>query len=368
MAQLDGLFAPCTVAGLNLANRIVMAPMTRSMSPAGVPGPEVAAYYARRAATGVGFIITEGTAVDRPGALDDPNVPHFHGAASLAGWKRVVEAVHAAGGKIAPQLWHVGAYAGRRSVWADGDPRIEGPSGLRGPGEPSGRVMSDSDIADTLDAYGKAARAAADLGFDAVEIHGAHGYLCDQFFWSQTNRRQDAFGGPAVADRARFAGAVVQAIRRAVPPDFPVLFRFSQFKQQDYAAKLAHTPDELAMLLQPLAAAGVDLFHASQRRFWEPEFSGSALNLAGWAKKVTGKPAITVGSVGLDGDYIGNREGSASAPAALDELLARLDRGEFDLVAVGRALLGDYDWAQKIRQGQTESLKSFAVADLQTYF
>ncbi len=94
------------------------------------------------------------------------------------------------------------------------------------------------------------------------------------------------------------------AVRETVSPEFPVIFRYSQWKQEAYDARLAETPEELEAILTPLAAAGVDAFHASTRRYWIPEFDDSELNLAGWTKKLTGKPAITVGSVGLDGDFI----------------------------------------------------------------
>ena len=110
--SLDALFSPFTIKGLTLPNRIVMAPMTRSFSPNGIPTSDVAAYYRRRAEGGVGLIVTEGTVVERPAARNDANVPVFHGEA-LPEWKSVVEEVHAAGGLIAPQIWHVGSARGR---------------------------------------------------------------------------------------------------------------------------------------------------------------------------------------------------------------------------------------------------------------
>jgi 2,4-dienoyl-CoA reductase-like NADH-dependent reductase (Old Yellow Enzyme family) len=115
----------------------------------------------------------------------------------------------------------------------------------------------------------------------------------------------------------------------------------------------------LEAFLAPLAEAGVDIFHCSNRRFWEPEFEGSDLNFAGWAKKLTGVPTITVGSVGLSGEFVAAYAGEASQPASIDDLLRRLERDEFDLVAVGRALLQDPDWAVKIRQGRNDELMSF---------
>jgi 2,4-dienoyl-CoA reductase-like NADH-dependent reductase (Old Yellow Enzyme family) len=194
MPNLDVLFEPYRVNALYLPNRAVMAPMTRSMSPGGVPTAEVAGYYRRRAENGVGLIITEATGVGRPAALNEPDMPHFHGEAALAGWKKVVDEVHAAGGRIAPQLVHVGH-----------------------------------------------------------------------------------------------------------KPAFPEIDR--------------------------------------------------ELNLAGWAKKLTGVTSITVGSVGLSGDVYESFSGKSAGVAALDGLLARLERGEFDLIAVGRALLQDPAWLEKVRQG-----------------
>jgi 2,4-dienoyl-CoA reductase-like NADH-dependent reductase (Old Yellow Enzyme family) len=151
-----------------------------------------------------------------------------------------------------------------------------------------------------------------------------------------------------------------------VGPDFVIIQRLSQWKQQDFTVKNAPTPDELAQWLSPLADAGVDIFHCSQRRFWEPEFDGSHLNFAGWAKKLTGKATITVGSVGLSGEFIGGMSGEASKPASIENLLERLDRNEFDLVAVGRALLVDPHWVEKVRDGRDSELMDYTTAALKT--
>ena len=353
--SLDALFKPFEFKSLKLPNRVVMAPMTRSFSPGGVPTAEVAAYYRRRAEGQVGLIITEGTGVARDASLNDANVPRFHGEKELAAWKKVVDETHAAGGLIAPQLWHVGAAKGKDVLG-----KIDSPSGLsKKGGNPFTEPMTDEEVADTIAAFADAARNAKLLGFDAIELHGAHGYLIDQFFWEGTNVRGDAFGGPTISDRSKFAAEILKAVRVAVGPDYPVIIRLSQWKQQDYAVKNAETPQLLEAWLQPLADAGADIFHCSQRRFWEPEFEGSDLNFAGWAKKLTGAPTITVGSVGLSGEFIAAFGGEGSQPASIDGLLERLDRGEFDLVGVGRALLQDPEWVVKIRDGRNDELKSF---------
>ncbi|OJW71502.1 MAG: 12-oxophytodienoate reductase [Sphingomonadales bacterium 63-6] len=362
----DVLFRPFSLKSLNLDNRIVMAPMTRSMSPGGIPGPANAAYYKRRAEGGVGLILSEGTVIDRPASRNDPNIPFFHGEAALAGWKGVIDAVHDAGGKMAPQIWHTGATM-TPSGW-EPDAPVESPSGLLAPGKPRGKAMSEEDIADTVAAFAKAAADAQRLGFDTVEIHGAHGYLIDEFFWPGTNERTDRYGGPTIAERSRFAAEVVAAIRAAVGPDFPVILRLSQWKQQDYTTRVAVNPTEMEEWLSPLVSAGADILHCSQRRFWEPEFpeidGENGLNFAGWAKKITGVPTISVGSVGLSGEFFGAFAGQGSEVSPLDKLVERMERDEFDLIAVGRALLTDPQWVRKVKAGDFDHLLGFEPASL----
>ena len=360
----DVLFSPFAFKGLSLRNRIVMAPMTRSFSPDGVATDEVAAYYRRRAENEVGLIVTEGTGVDRPASLNDPNIPKFHGEAALAGWSKVAAETHAGGGLIAPQLWHVGAVRGRSDTGVPSD----SPSGLSGPGHKFGDPMTDAEVADAIRAFADGAAAAKLLGFDAVELHGAHGYLIDQFFWDGTNAREDAYGSKALPGRARFAADILRAVRKAVGPVYPIIIRISQWKQQDFTVQLAETPKALEAWLGALVDAGADMIHCSQRRFWEPEFESSDLNFAGWAKKLTGVPTITVGSVGLSGDFIAGYGGEVAQPASLDELERRLDRGDFDLVAVGRALLQDPQWVVKIREGRHSELSAFDRAAMATLF
>lgn len=363
------LFRPFTIGRTTIPNRIAMAPMTRGMSPCGVPGPNVAAYYRRRTEGGVGLIITEGTWIPQANASNDPGVPNFHGDAALAGWAEVLRQVHGAGGRIMPQLWHIGAAPKSDVAEIYGDrPDATGlpigPSGLGAPGQPNGRTMTQRDIDDVSEAYVRAAVSAFELGFDGVELHGAHGYLMDQFFWDGTNQRDDAYGGDA-AGRTRFAADIIRAIRRATAPDFPILLRFSQWKIQDYNARVWHTPQEFGAFLGPLADAGIDMFHCSQRRFWTPEFPGSELNLAGWTKHLTGKPTITVGSVSLDLDMtVSIYENRPTAITGIEELVERMARDEFDMVAVGRALLADAAWADKIRRGALTELKPFDNAML----
>lgn len=363
--ELQPLFAPFNGGGLSLANRLVMAPMTRWHSPDEYPGPDVAAYYRRRAEAGVGLIITEGTTVDHPVASYSERVPAFHGRA-LEGWHRVVGEVHEAGGNIVPQIWHVGAMRNPKQDLPNPDQPAISPSGLYKPGASAGREMSKADVTAVIDAFARAARSAREVGFDGVEIHGAHGYILDQFLWGALNLRADDYGGGPV-ERTRFAAELISAVRREVGPDFPVILRISQWKQQDYAARLADTPEDLAAILAPIADAGVSLFHCSQRRYWEPEFDGSELNLAGWVKKLTGRPTITVGSVGLSGALsIQDIGEDADIVGDLTPLARAVDRGDYDLVAVGRALLADPEWVAKVREQRLDELRRFDRAALDT--
>ena len=329
--SVETLFRPFTFNGLTLPNRIVMAPMTRSQSPNGIPGPNVAEYYRRRAENECGLIITEGTTINTPVATGDANVPQFWGEEALKGH----------------------------------DLPSHGPSGLVKPGSKKSEPMTTKEIKDTIKAFGEAARDAREIGMDGVELHGAHGYLIDQFFWAGTNERADEYGGDMVG-RTRFAVEIIEEARKQAGDDFPLILRFSQWKQQDYTAKLANTPEELAAFLKPLSDAGVDMFHCSQRRFWEPEFEGSDLNLAGWTKKLTGKPTTTVGSVSLSGEFIGSFMGEASEATGIDDLLVRMETDEFDMVAVGRALLVDPAWSRKVHEGNFSELMPFKPEALAT--
>lgn len=364
--SVQPLFTPFSIGKLTLPNRIVMAPMTRTFSPNGMPGADVAQYYRRRAENGVGLIITEGTVINHPSSADHPNVPQFYGPA-LEGWSSVVEQVHAAGGRIFAQLWHVGM---ARAVASPPNPESLpiGPSGIDLSGNQVTTPMTTSDILSVIEAFAQAAADAKLLGFDGIEIHGAHGYLIDQFFWNRTNIRTDRYGSD-IEGRTRFAIEIIRAIRGAVGPTLPISLRISQWKSSNYTAKLAVTPKELASFLDPLTEAGVDIFHCSTRRFWEPEFEGSDLNLAGWVKSLTGRPTITVGSVGLNEEFTRSfAPGKVAEVTRLDGLIERLERNEFDLVAVGRPLLADPEWTLKVRKGRFDELKPFTAEALQTLY
>lgn len=368
------LFSPFKSKNLELNNRIAMAPCTRMMAPDFIANDDIAAYYRRRAEGGMGLIITEGTTIDHRSSNAYPKVPAFHGEKALAGWKKVVDEVHAGGGKIAPQLWHTGA-ARVPGMGPDESAPPLSASGLYTDEKPNGEALSTEEAEEVIASFARAAKSAKDIGCDAIEIHGAHGYLVDGFFWDKTNLRNDRFGG-SFEGRNQFGIELVKAVRAAVGPDFAIIFRHSQWKPDNYFTKVADTPQILEDWIGPLSDAGVDIFHSSMRRFWLTEFEGSELNLAGWVKKITGKPTIGVGSVGLDKDSTGlsineevggkveMKEGASpfahsAGFASLDQLVHRMENKEFDIIAVGRASLAESEWPNKVRDGRISEIAPY---------
>lgn len=350
------LFTPVRVGDIELANRIAMSPMTRSFSESHVPGPDVAEYYRKRAEGGIGLIFTEGTYIAHSTSGDGSRVPRLESENTVDAWRNVTDAVHSHNTAIFCQLWHIGL-SPTPGKQVDPSVRLVGPSGINLDGEKVSEPMSQRTLDGIIEAYGYSADAAKRAGFDGIEIHAGHGYLIDQFFWDRTNKRADRYGG-SLSERTQFAVEIIKEIRTKVGPDFPISLRFSQWKLGHYGAKVAQTPQELAQWLEPLAAAGIDILHASQRRFWQAEFEGSDMNLAGWAKKVTGLPTITVGSVTFEhedspGDHI---NGAVPQLTRLEEMLGR---GDFDIVAVGRAVIANPSWPRLIAEQAYDQLATF---------
>lgn len=371
---MAALFRPIKVASCTVKNRVVMAPMTRNFAMNGVTSEDAIAYYRRRAAGGTGLILTEGVAVSAEGS-PGLNVPDLSSDASIDRWRAIVAGVHTEGGRIMVQLWHVGMLRGIQ-MEIDKSVRVVGPSGLfpriedgleRAPPLNTGVTMTQRDIDDTIADCVRFSRTAQDIGFDGVEIHGAHGYLWDQFFWSSSNVRTDRYGGN-ISSRARFAAETIAAMKQATGRDYPIGIRFSQWKLPAlYDARFLRDPKDLEEFLIPLVNAGVDFFDCSTRRYWVPEFPGSNLNLAGWTKKITGVTSMTVGSVGLDGPIFAEAITTTAGPATnLHQLSVALERDDYDLVGVGRALLANPDWANLIAQGALEKLKAFDMSVLET--
>jgi 2,4-dienoyl-CoA reductase-like NADH-dependent reductase (Old Yellow Enzyme family) len=374
MTDFSGLFTPFQLGKFTLPNRIVFPPMGLEVCEGGVPSEDAANYYARRAEGGASLVITEGVYIDHPSSGDNPLLGRFHGEDAFAGWREVAARVHAAGGLCLPELWHVGLIYRGPDVLAGNDLNFRAelgqvsPSGYIAPGQKVAEAMTQAEIDEVIGAYARGAAKAVELGFDGVELHGAHGYVIDQFLWKALNHRTDRYGGSPRA-RGRFAAEVITACRDQLLPGQPIVLRLSNWKMVDFGARLADTPQELEELLAPVVEAGVDLIDCSQRRFWEPCFDadvtgGSDLNLAGWVKKVTGVPTCTIGSVGLDLDFLVSLGEGKTADldlGRLADLMRRFDRGDFDLVAVGRAMIAEPDWPKLVREGAYDRLKPFSI-------
>ena len=361
--DITPLLQPLQVGQLQLKNRFVMPGMQRAWCVDGAPDERLREYYRRRALGGTALVVCEACAVDHPSAASNPMFARLD-ASTRDAWRACVDEVHEAGGRIFIQLWHQGAVDTGK---AGPDFTALSPSGLEKAGKPFGRPATAAELSELIGAFARCAVIAREIGADGVEVHACHGYLLDQFLWPETNQRTDKYGGPGIADRAAFPAEVVAAVRAAVGPDYPISIRISQWKEADYEAKVVTSPAELGQLVSILRSAGTDLFHVSTRRFWSPEWPGSDLGLAGWAKSFTDAPVIAVGSVGLDTDVMENFFGKEARPTGepgLRELLRRFNNREFDLVAVGRGHIGDPDWVKKIAQGQCDDIRPFTKQDL----
>ena len=312
---------------------------------------------------GTALVISEACAVDHPTSTQSGRFAWLTEATKRT-WADSVAAVQGEGAAFFIQLWHEGAV---REEGGDGPlaahPTLS-PSGLLRADTVAGRSMSTVELDEIEAAFVRSARLAMQIGASGIEVHACHGYLLDQFLWKTTNRRDDGNGGDDIRDRVRFPARIVAAIRAAVGDGVPISLRFSQWKESDYDARVAETPDELRILIETLEGAGVDLFHASTRRFWTPEWPelDDDLGLAGWVKRFTDRPVAAVGSLGLATDVMATLDGGDTAATGtrdFDELLRRFERGDFDLMTVGRGHMADPDWVAKVRRGAIDDLRPF---------
>jgi 2,4-dienoyl-CoA reductase-like NADH-dependent reductase (Old Yellow Enzyme family) len=364
--DVSPLFTPFAIKGLTLPNRFIMPGMQRKWCEDGKPTPKLIDYYRQRALGGTSLIITESCAVDHASSTQEPTYARMT-AHTAGSWAACVETVRAAGGRMMIQLWHEGAV---RREGGDGPhagaPTLS-PSGVRSPGVKQGRAATLSELDDIKAGFARSATLARQAGAAGVEVHACHGYLLDQFLWAETNIRDDGYGGPGLENRLRFPAEIVAAVRAAAGPEMVVSFRFSQWKQADYEARIVLDAAELKLLADTIAAAGADLLHVSTRRFWTPEWPGSDLGLAGWTKSLTALPVIVCGSVGLDTDVMDNflvREAGQTGEEGMAELLRRFGRNEFDLVSVGRSNIGDPEWVRKVQAGRFADIRSFTRQDI----
>jgi len=341
MNLLPSLFSPIKVKSLDLVNRAVMPPMGTNLgNPDGTVSEANLAYIKRRARGGAGLIITEIASVhptgsvtaNELGAYDDRFIP---------GLKKIADAVHAAGSKVALQLHH----AGRESLYLLQEGKAIAPSAIRSlvfgltP-----REITREEIQGIIAAFGAAARRGMEAGFDAVEVHGAHGYLLTQFLSALSNKRNDEYGGSLI-NRSRFIIEILREVRKTVGPDFPISLRLSV----EECIKDGYTFEDIRPILPNLVQAGADILHASLGTHGSPGGITSApfeyqpgFNVwrAKKLKEAVGLPVIAVGRF--------------TNPSLANEVIAR---GEADLVAFGRQYLADPDFLIKAREGHAEDIR-----------
>jgi 2,4-dienoyl-CoA reductase-like NADH-dependent reductase (Old Yellow Enzyme family)/thioredoxin reductase len=342
MSPLNNILSPITIKSMTLTNRVVMPPMGTNLGKDdGTVSPENLAYLKRRAQGQPGLIITEITAA-HPGGIVNQNQLGAYDDRFIPGLSRLVAVAHEAGSKIAMQIHHVG----RESIYLLEQGKAIGPSAVpsivyrRTP-----REMTIEDIKEVILSFGSAAARAQKAGFDAVEIHAAHGYLLTQFLSAISNRRTDEYGGATLKDRSRFVIEVITEVRKQVGPDFPISVRVSgeEYIRGGYSA------EDMQTILPDLVKAGADLIHASIGTHGSPgaitqataeHEPGFNVRLAKKMKEVISVPVIAVGRF--------------SDPALADEVIGR---GDADLVAFGRQFLADPDFLLKAKAGRSADIR-----------
>ncbi len=339
--MLEHLFSPIAINGMTLNNRAVMPPMGTGYGNADATvGERLIRYLARRARGGTGLIITEVCAVD-PRGKGFPTEIGVWSDEFIPGLASLTRAIHGEGGKIALQLHH----AGRETFPAAAGGMPEAPSPIPSVvlGQPC-QEMSRERIAEMVEAFARAAGRAKQAGFDAVEIHGAHGYLLNQFLSPFSNQRSDEFGG-SEENRSRFVLEIVAAVRKAVGPAFPVIIRVST----DEMIRGGYGLGFMQGLAPQLVAAGVDAIHASVGVYSTPgNLSIASLDTeAGFnlfrARAI--KEAVSVPVIGV---------GRINDPRLADRAIAA---GDADLISFGRQHLTDPDFVRKARAGRFEEIR-----------
>ena len=337
VSKYPKLFASSEIRGLEIANRAVVSPLTRaSASDDGIVTEQMARYYGSYARGGWGLVMTEGVYIDLKYSQGYAYQPGIATEEQQESWRKVVDAVHAEGTPIFMQIFHCGAI-NQGNNWVEGSiaPSVVTPKGkqiprYRGSGDvfQTPRQITRDEMAEVIASYAQAARRAIDVGFDGVEVHGANGYLPDEFLTDYTNLRDDEYGGP-IENRIRFHCEVMQAVRAAVPNN-PVGVRISQTKVNDFEHAWAGGNDDAKVVFSSLAKTGIDFIDCSSHLGLAPIF-GTAHSLSGLAREYSGLPVMA--------------NGKLSEP---EDAEAALTQGEGDFVAIGKSALADYNWPKKI--------------------
>ncbi|MDT0318682.1 NADH:flavin oxidoreductase [Streptomyces millisiae] len=344
----DPLFTPVPLGDVVLPNRVAVAPMTRiSATDDGRVTDRNADYYARFARGGFSLVITEGIYPDAEYSQGYWNQPGLSTGAQAAAWRTVVDAVHRAGGAIIAQLMHAGGQSqGNRHRDRAVGPSAVAPRGhqlsfYRGSGPfRTPRMLSLEEIAEVRHGFVAAARRAVTAGFDGVEIHGANGYLIDQFLTDYTNQRADRYGG-TVRNRVRLAAEICADVVQAVGSEVTVGIRISQAKVGDATHRWAGRSGDAETIFGVLGRTGVHYVHTTEPDATAPAFGDSPLTLAEHAKRHSGTSVLA--------------NGGLATPAAARSLITA---GAADMVALGKPALADRDWVRAAREGRDPGSRS----------
>jgi 2,4-dienoyl-CoA reductase-like NADH-dependent reductase (Old Yellow Enzyme family) len=338
---LPNLFSPGKISNVALANRAIVSPMTRtSATEDGLATAQMAEYYARYARGGWGLVMTEGTYIDFKYSQGYTFQPGMADERQQESWRQVADAVHAEGVPIFMQLFHCGAI-NQGNYWVEGSiaPSVVTPQGEQIPryrggagGFQTPREITRDEMAEVVASFAAAARRASEVGFDGVEVHGANGYIMDQFLTVYTNLRDDEYGGP-IENRVRFHCEVMQAVRDAVP-DKPVGVRISQTKVNDFEYVWPGGDDDAKVVFSSIAKTGIDFFDCSAHLGVTPVF-GTEHSLSGLARKYSGLPVMA--------------NGKLQDPAIAEQALVD---GEGDFVSIAKGALADAQWPQKVAAGE----------------
>jgi 2,4-dienoyl-CoA reductase-like NADH-dependent reductase (Old Yellow Enzyme family) len=332
------LLSDIQIGKLKLKNRIGVAPMTRiSASEDGQATKIMMNYYESFVQGGFGFLITEGAYPDEMYSQGYLNQSGIANEKHIDAWRKVTGAVHQAGSKIIVQLMHAGAQSQGNRYKSE----IIAPSDIPAKGEQlpfyvgegpykKPKQMTKEDIQEVVHGFAEAAKRAKEAGFDGVEIHGANGYLLDEFLTDYMNERTDEYGG-STENRVRILIEVANAVREAVGTDFVVGIRISQGKVSDYHHKWAGAEKDAEIIFSSLSRAGLDYIHVTEYDATRAAFEGTELTLAALAKKFGTVPVMA--------------NGNLEDPDKAEQLLMR---GDADLITLGKGALANHDWPQRI--------------------
>lgn len=338
----ESLFTTTTIGGVGLAHRVALAPMTRvSATAEGLPTDRMRTYYRLFAEGGFALLITEGLYTDEQASQGYLYQPGIANSAQAQAWRRVVDGVHAGGAKIFAQLMHAGSQS-QGNVHIAG---TWGPSAIRPKGEQAANYrgsgpyrnpeeMTTEQIRQVRAGFIRAAQLARDAGFDGVEIHGANGYLVDEFLTDYLNTRTDEYGG-SIANRVRLAAELCRDVASVVGPDIATGIRISQGKVSDYRHKWSGGEDDAAAIFSTLGETGIDYIHTTEYRALAPAFGDGGKTLAELAKQYSGLSIIVNGHLDDPRDAAGV-----------------VESGTADVVTLAKSALANRDWPQRVRTGQ----------------